>query len=49
MRDKGYDLVVVRPFPAQHGGAGRNQRGVYCKNYLEIVEKEKQASSDLSM
>lgn len=46
MRDKGYNLVIGTPFPAEHGGAGRNQRGVYCKNYLEMVEKEKQTSSE---
>ncbi len=42
MMDQGYVLVVGRPFPAQHGGAGRNERGIYCKNYLEMAKKEEQ-------
>lgn len=41
MRDQGYELVVGQPFPHQHGGAGRHERGIYCKNYLQIAKKQK--------
>ena len=41
MRDKGYLLVVGEPFVGQHGGANPKHRGIYCKNYLEIVKQEK--------
>lgn len=40
MGDKGYVLVVGRPFPSQHGGSG-GTKGIYCKNYLDIVKEQK--------
>ena len=43
MKNEGYDLVVNMPFPHQHGGNGRTERGVYCKNYLDMIEKENQS------
>ena len=45
MKDHGYELVVGKPFLHQHGGAGRHERGIYCKNYLAIAKKEKAKKS----
>lgn len=44
MRDMGYILVVGDPFPAQYGGAGRNQRGIYCKNYKKWPKKKRRTT-----
>ena len=40
MLEQGYDLIVGRSFPNDKGYNDENETGIYCRNYLEMIEKE---------
>ena len=40
--EEGYDLIVGPAFPNADGSISKTKVGIYCKNYLEMVEKLKQ-------
>lgn len=42
LEEKGYKFVIGPAFPKPNGAIGKNSVGLFCKNYLEMIEKEQQ-------
>jgi len=47
--EQGYEFVIGPAFPDVNGRVCDSSVGLYCKNYLEIMEKEKQTENSVNV